>query len=209
MATYSTEIDSTREREHAFDYLATFSNALEWDPSVTEAEALQPGPAEEGSVYRLGVRVAGRVVTFDYTVVALERPYRVVLQARHPLMTSRDTISVERCRVGLARPLRRRARATRRAPPGRVRWCRGPSPRWPTGVPPVSAVPWHEPVTSFRRGGHRARGDRRRQLQPRRVRRPLEDGALAPTGEPGRAGGGRDGCLVGDRRGRSPRGWRG
>ena len=95
MATYSTEIDSTKDREDAFDYLATFSNAKEWDPSVTEAEALQSGPAEEGSVYRLGVRVAGRVMTFDYTVVALERPSRVVLQARHPLMTSTDTITVE------------------------------------------------------------------------------------------------------------------
>ena len=95
MATYSTEIDSPRGQKDAFEYLATFSNALEWDPSVTEAEAMGSGPAQVGSVYRLGVRVAGRVVTFDYTVVALERPSRVVLEARHGLMTSRDTISVD------------------------------------------------------------------------------------------------------------------
>src|SRR5271157_2204175 len=95
MATYSTEIDSPRAREEAFEYLATFSNARQWDPSVTEAEALSPGRAELGSVYRLGVRVAGRVVRFDYVVVALERPYRVVLEARHPLMVSTDTIRVD------------------------------------------------------------------------------------------------------------------
>ncbi len=49
MATYSTEIDSPRDREEAFDYLATFSNAREWDPSVTEAEALSLGSAKVGS----------------------------------------------------------------------------------------------------------------------------------------------------------------
>jgi hypothetical protein len=100
MATYSTEIDSPRDREEAFDYLATFSNAREWDPSVTEAEAMSPGQAQVGSVYRLSVRVAGRVVSFDYTVVALERPHRVVLEARHPLMVSTDTIRVDRAETG-------------------------------------------------------------------------------------------------------------
>jgi hypothetical protein len=100
MATYSTEIDSTRGREEAFEYLATFSNAREWDPSVTEAEALSPDRAQVGSVYRLGVRVAGRVVSFDYTVVALERPSRVVLEARHPLMVSTDTIRVDTAEWG-------------------------------------------------------------------------------------------------------------
>ena len=64
-----------------FEYLATFSNAREWDPGVTEGEALTPGPAAVGSVYRLGVRIAGRVVAFDYKVVDIDRPRRVVLQA--------------------------------------------------------------------------------------------------------------------------------
>jgi hypothetical protein len=100
MATYSTEIDSPRDREEAFDYLATFSNAREWDPSVTQAAALSSGKAHVGSVYRLGVRVAGRVVSFDYTVVAMERPSRVVLEARHPLMVSTDTIRVDRAGTG-------------------------------------------------------------------------------------------------------------
>ena len=82
MATYSTEIDSTWEQEEVFEYLSTFSNAREWDPGVTEGESLSTGPAVVGSVYRLAVRIAGRAVPFDYRVVDIDRPRRVVLQAR-------------------------------------------------------------------------------------------------------------------------------
>jgi hypothetical protein len=95
MATYSTEIDSTWEQEEVFEYLSTFSNAREWDPGVTEGESLSQGPAEVGSVYRLAVRVAGRVVPFDYRVLHIDRPRRVVLQARRGGIVSTDTITVE------------------------------------------------------------------------------------------------------------------
>jgi carbon monoxide dehydrogenase subunit G len=95
MATYSTEIDSTWEQEEVFEYLSTFSNAREWDPGVTEGESLSPGPAVVGSVYRLAVRIAGRVVPFEYRVVDIDRPRRVVLQAQRAGITSTDTITVE------------------------------------------------------------------------------------------------------------------
>jgi carbon monoxide dehydrogenase subunit G len=100
MTTYRTEIDSPRERDEVFEYLATFSNASEWDPGVTEAEPLTPGPPELGSVYRLRVRVAGRTVPFDYRVVAIDRPTRVVLQAQASGMVSTDTITVEPAGAG-------------------------------------------------------------------------------------------------------------
>jgi len=95
MATYSTEIDSTWDQEEVFEYLSTFSNAREWDPGVTEGEPLSTGPAVVGSVYRLAVRIAGRVVPFDYRVVDIDRPRRVVLQARRGGIVSTDTITVE------------------------------------------------------------------------------------------------------------------
>ena len=95
MATYRTEIESTRRRDEVFEYMATFSNAHEWDPSVTEATPLTPGPPDIGSVYRLGVRLGGRTVPFDYRVVAIDRPTRVVLQAKGSGVVSTDTITVE------------------------------------------------------------------------------------------------------------------
>jgi hypothetical protein len=95
MATYRTEIDSPKSPGDVFEYLATFSNARDWDPSVVEAEPRSIGRPEVGSVYRLDVRAAGRVVPFDYEVVALDRPHRVVLQARRGGLFSSDTITVE------------------------------------------------------------------------------------------------------------------
>ena len=100
MTTYRTEIGTPRDREEVFEYLATFSHAREWDPGVTGAEPLTPGPPEVGSVYRLRVRVAGRDVPFDYRVVAIDRPTRVVLRAEQSGMVSTDTITVESAGTG-------------------------------------------------------------------------------------------------------------
>jgi hypothetical protein len=95
MATYSAIVHSIRQPDETFDYLATFSNAAEWDPGVSNGAALQAGPPEVGSVYRLGIPLGGVMTTFDYRVVELERPRRVVLRAEHPLVRSTDTITVE------------------------------------------------------------------------------------------------------------------
>jgi hypothetical protein len=95
VATYSTQIEAAGDRDEVFEYLATFSNASEWDPAGEDGEVLIPGPAAVGSVYRLGVRLAGRVVPFDYRVLELDRPRRVVLQAKRGHMVSTDTITVE------------------------------------------------------------------------------------------------------------------
>lgn len=94
MTTYRTTIESTRTPEAAFEYLATFSNAAEWDPGVVTGQPLQPGPPAVGSVYRLGIPVAGWRASFDYRVVEIERPHRVVLRAEHPFARSTDTITV-------------------------------------------------------------------------------------------------------------------
>ena len=95
MATYDTVFETTRPRDEVFEYLATFSNAQLWDPGVANGECLTPGPPAVGSVYRLGVRLLGRVVPFDYRVLELERPHRVVLRATHGRLVSTDAITVE------------------------------------------------------------------------------------------------------------------
>ena len=95
MATYSTQIEAAGGQDEVFEYMATFSNAREWDPGVADGEALTPGPVAVGSVFRLGVRMAGRVVPFEYRVLELDRPRRVVLQATRGHLTSTDTITVD------------------------------------------------------------------------------------------------------------------
>ena len=42
MTTFRTQIDAKGSQDEVFEYLATFSNAREWDPGVTEGEALTP-----------------------------------------------------------------------------------------------------------------------------------------------------------------------
>ena len=92
MARYRTTVASTRTPEEAFDYLAEFSHAAEWDPGVVRGESLDDAPVRAGSRFRLMSRVLGRDVPLEYTVVALDRPRRVVLQADRPALRSTDEI---------------------------------------------------------------------------------------------------------------------
>ncbi len=88
MAHYVTTIRSRLPAEAAFEYMADFSNARFWDPSVSAAE-------RDGDGFALVSKFAGRDVPLRYEVVTLEPPRVVVLEARQPSFTSRDTITVE------------------------------------------------------------------------------------------------------------------
>ena len=95
MATYRTSIPSTRPQADLFTYMARFSNAREWDPSVSGAEELSPGPPALGSAYRLRVRSFGRTVVLDYRIIEFTEPHRVVLQAQNHFLSSTDVIEVQ------------------------------------------------------------------------------------------------------------------
>lgn len=94
MATYRCTIDSTRSPEDAFDYLARFSNAREWDPSAVSAKDLTNGPVRLGSEFEVVVRTFGRELPFRYRVTEYERPERVVVRAERGSITSQDTMTV-------------------------------------------------------------------------------------------------------------------
>lgn len=78
----------------AFDFLARFSNAADWDPGVASARMLTPEPVGRGSAFELMVRAAGRQAPFRYEIIEYERPARVVLRAEQPRIVSADTITV-------------------------------------------------------------------------------------------------------------------
>jgi hypothetical protein len=94
MARYVTEVASRLRPAEAFAYMADFSNARFWDPSVSEAHRDGEGPIGAGSTFRLVSRFAGREVPLAYELVAYEPSTRVVLEARKPGFVSRDTITV-------------------------------------------------------------------------------------------------------------------
>jgi dehydrogenase/reductase SDR family member 12 len=99
MARYTTTIRTALAPAEAFAYMADFSNARFWDPSVSQAQREDDGPVGLGSAFSLVARFAGRNVPLTYTIVAFEPPVRVVLEARRGFV-SRDTIDVEAVAAG-------------------------------------------------------------------------------------------------------------
>jgi Polyketide cyclase / dehydrase and lipid transport len=94
VAHYTTTIRSSLAPADAFAYMADFSNARFWDPSVSQAQREGEAPVGVGSTFSLVARFAGRDVPLTYAIVEYEPPARVVLEARRGFV-SRDTITVE------------------------------------------------------------------------------------------------------------------
>lgn len=95
MARYVTAIESRLPQGEAFAYMADFSNARVWDPSVSEAHRVGDTPIGVGSTFDLVARFAGRDVPLRYTIVSYEPSHEVVLEAQRPGFISRDTITVD------------------------------------------------------------------------------------------------------------------
>ena len=74
MARYRATIQSKKSPEEAFEYLADFANAREWDPGVVEGENLTGQPLGPGSRFGLVSRFLGRRVPLEYRVIAFEPP---------------------------------------------------------------------------------------------------------------------------------------
>jgi NAD(P)-dependent dehydrogenase (short-subunit alcohol dehydrogenase family) len=94
MARFRGTVRSDRSVEEAFDYLADFANAAEWDPGTHAAERLDEGPIGVGSAFRLLVAAGPRQVPFEYRITAYDRPHRVVLVAESATVRSEDTVTV-------------------------------------------------------------------------------------------------------------------
>jgi hypothetical protein len=95
-----TRIESRLSPAEAFAYMADFTNARFWDPSVSLAELRGDRPIGLGAVFHLVSRFAGRDVPLLYTIVTFEPPQRVVLESRKAGFTSRDTITIEPAGAG-------------------------------------------------------------------------------------------------------------
>ena len=93
MARYITTIESRLSPDEAFAYMADFSHAREWDPSVATAKRV--GDVGPDAAFDLVVRFGGRKLPLHYETAAFDAAQRcVVLQANNPRFVSRDTITV-------------------------------------------------------------------------------------------------------------------
>jgi Polyketide cyclase / dehydrase and lipid transport len=93
MPRYVGSVSSPMAREAVFDYLADFASVARWDPSVTEARALEPGRPGRGARFLVVVRALGRETPYVYETIQFERPDLLVLRAETERVISLDTIS--------------------------------------------------------------------------------------------------------------------
>jgi carbon monoxide dehydrogenase subunit G len=91
---YRREIEVLADATRAFEYIADFSRAAEWDPGVAEARRLSDGPTELGSRFELIALFRGNRQRFEYVVTALEPGRRIALHGEGAKAVSDDTVAV-------------------------------------------------------------------------------------------------------------------
>jgi hypothetical protein len=95
MAHFTTTLETKARAVDAFSYLADFSNARHWDPTVTDARRIGHRPIGEGSRFEIELGTRLRPIRLTYTLTRYE-PYRLImLEAATPLFRSLDTIEIE------------------------------------------------------------------------------------------------------------------
>ena len=100
MTTLDERIETDLLLQDAFDFIADFSNAAQWDPGVASAVRLDAGPIREGTRVRLGVRMAGRVAPMEYVVTTWQPPHRVVLSGQGSGVVAVDDIRFQATPTG-------------------------------------------------------------------------------------------------------------
>ena len=78
----------------AFDYVADFANAQEWDPGVITAERLTVGAIAEGAEFRLVARFLGSTSVLTYRIVEYDPPHAVTFHGENDAVVSHDRITV-------------------------------------------------------------------------------------------------------------------
>ena len=93
MANYKATINSPMSVEEAFDYLADFTNATEWDPNTTSSQCIEGEPGTPGSRYKVVTEFGGREMELTYETIEVDRPRKVVLQSGNGSTEIRDTMT--------------------------------------------------------------------------------------------------------------------
>jgi len=75
-----------------FDLLAAFERTAEWDPGVSSAERLDPGPVAVGTRFRVVARFLGQSVPMTYQVVRHQPPHALELEGEASASRAHDVI---------------------------------------------------------------------------------------------------------------------
>jgi carbon monoxide dehydrogenase subunit G len=94
MARLLVTIDVPGDPKAVFDYLVDFSNTVQWDPGVLEAERLTAGKIGLASRFRIVVSFFGTSSEFIYRVTKYERPYRFRVEGNNGFVASEDDVAI-------------------------------------------------------------------------------------------------------------------
>ena len=100
MARYKASVETSSAPQDVFDYLSDFSNALEWDPGVVEAERVDDGPVGEGSVFTLVAVFLGRRNTLTYRIIEHDPSSVVTFRGENSSVVSLDRLTFEPAGAG-------------------------------------------------------------------------------------------------------------
>lgn len=90
-------IDVERPVHEVFTYLAEFCNVEQWDPGVTRATRLTPGPPRVGSAYRITLKAG---LALNYRIVELVDNTRLRMEVSSRWLRARDHIHLESTGTG-------------------------------------------------------------------------------------------------------------
>ncbi|MBJ7353372.1 MAG: SRPBCC family protein [Thermoleophilaceae bacterium] len=94
MAHYKATVHTELPPAQAFDLMANFANAQDWDPATLESHQLGDAPVDVGSRFELTMEIFGRENSIVYEVVEYDAPSRVVLRGENAGSVSIDEIAV-------------------------------------------------------------------------------------------------------------------
>ena len=90
------EIETACPTEPAFDYVADFSTAQEWDPGIPSARRLDEGGIGLGSRFELLSKFGSTEQTIVYEITAYDRPNSVTFIGEGSNFRGTDVISFAR-----------------------------------------------------------------------------------------------------------------
>ena len=86
-------IETACDRVIAFDFVADFSSAEEWDPGIPSARRLDADPLGIGSRFELVSRFGSKEQTIVYEITAFDRPNSVTFVGEGSNFSGTDVIS--------------------------------------------------------------------------------------------------------------------
>ncbi len=93
MITIKRSVTVDKSITQVFDYLADFSNAVEWDSGTISCTRLS-GDGGVGTTYANTSKFLGRQTDLTYVTEALEPFHRLVFHGENPTVNARDTMVI-------------------------------------------------------------------------------------------------------------------